>query len=58
MKLPSYTQDWPAEWLHAFQERLSIMEDSGVSDAARKAEADIRRQAGDEGQVQMFGEVA
>jgi hypothetical protein len=36
---------WPAEWLYAYQERLAIMEDSGVVDAPRKAEEDIRRQA-------------
>jgi hypothetical protein len=56
MRLGAYPQDWPEPWLHAYQERVSILEDSRVPDAEKKAEADIRRQAERDGQAEMaFG---
>jgi hypothetical protein len=58
MRLGAYPQDWPPEWLHAYQERVSIMEDSRVPDAEKKAEADIRQQAERDGQAEMVFEQA
>lgn len=45
MRLPPDPARWPAEWRYALQEREAIMLDSGVTDAARMAEADVRRVA-------------
>lgn len=57
MTLPESTTYWPEPWLHAYQERVSIMEDSSVPDAEAKAAADVRRQAEDAGQRAFFSDM-
>ena len=58
MTLPPYLAQWPAPWLQAYQEREAIMHEAGVTDSERKAEADIRRVAAGEGEMDLFGEIA
>jgi hypothetical protein len=54
MKLPDLVVSWPEEWLHAYQERESILWADGVPDSERLAEMDTRRQAELRGQAEMF----